>query len=259
MIIEEKTVEIKNLQQKIGMNKEETDIFKEILDVKPKFIDLEQSFSEKFEFLVNFVVDLSQKYLFSQRIITKIIRFMQDKDAEIIILRNKILMDHFTMNFYIPVKTDNIDLAMGEFINSRPSYPEVPFIRIDQGVYLFGSKVVKVKLQNNKIIVCLGGGFMSLEKFIEKYSVSEQEKFHERNQYDKTAGIKNAINESKAFLSIEDPISPIFPLTRNKTKRHETSFNTNFLDHSGSLSSSLISNKIQRSLTRKTSTLAKYS
>ena len=64
---------------------------------------------------------------------------------------------------YIPVKDDPIDLAVADF--SNVNCPDVPFVREDLGIYTFGSKRVFVKLENGKVIVRVGGGFMKIEDF----------------------------------------------------------------------------------------------
>lgn len=65
---------------------------------------------------------------------------------------------------YIPVKQDSIDKKLANFINSYqdPSKLNVLFLREAEGVYRFGSKRIYVKIENNKILIRVGGGFLSL-------------------------------------------------------------------------------------------------
>jgi len=53
----------------------------------------------------------------------------------------------------------------------------VPFTREDKGVYLFGTKRVFIKVENGKIIIRVGGGFMMIDEFVEIYTPLELEKW----------------------------------------------------------------------------------
>ena len=57
------------------------------------------------------------------------------------------------INFYIPVKTDVIDLTLGKYINNYPDRKKlkIMFMRESEGVYEFGSRKVMVKVERGKI------------------------------------------------------------------------------------------------------------
>lgn len=76
---------------------------------------------------------------------------------------------------YVPVRDDPIDVAVADFTNTN--YPEVPLVREMMGIYMFGAKRVFVKLENGRINVRVGGGFMRIEDFIKFYTPSEVEKY----------------------------------------------------------------------------------
>ena len=50
------------------------------------------------------------------------------------------------------------------------------FIRLQPGVYSFGSKKVCIKVDNGKINIRVGGGYLRIEEFLEKYTTIELEK-----------------------------------------------------------------------------------
>ena len=79
--------------------------------------------------------------------------------------------NEITFEPYNPKKNDEIDQKLGEFLNKN----KIPtkFIRIGDGCYCFGSKMITVKIHNNKLVVRIGGGFMMLEDFIKLYAVQE--------------------------------------------------------------------------------------
>ena len=49
------------------------------------------------------------------------------------------------------------------------------FIRLQPGVYSFGSKKVCIKVDNGKINIRVGGGYLRIDEFIEKYTTIELE------------------------------------------------------------------------------------
>lgn len=49
-------------------------------------------------------------------------------------------------------------------------------MRESEGVYQFGSKRVAVKVDNDKICIRVGGGYLSIDEFIDQYSTGELEK-----------------------------------------------------------------------------------
>ncbi len=50
------------------------------------------------------------------------------------------------------------------------------FQREGEGVYLFGTKRVNIRVDNNNINVRVGGGYLSVEEFIEQYTPTELER-----------------------------------------------------------------------------------
>ena len=50
---------------------------------------------------------------------------------------------------------------------------DLPIKRISAGKYLFGTKNIIAKIVNGKLLIRVGGGFMSAEEFIEQYGRME--------------------------------------------------------------------------------------
>ena len=75
----------------------------------------------------------------------------------------------------MPVKTDMIDMRIAEYINNYPdrSKMKVMFVRESEGVYKFGSKRVYIRVDKEKINVRVGGGFITIDEFIDQYSNGE--------------------------------------------------------------------------------------
>ena len=55
------------------------------------------------------------------------------------------------------------------------------FMRESEGVYEFGSKRIMVKVERDKIQIKVGGGFLSIDEFIDQYTPVELEKLERRD------------------------------------------------------------------------------
>lgn len=91
---------------------------------------------------------------------------------------NKISLDllkeikrlEFEYGFYYPsVKNDSIDIELARFINSNPERPALKslFVRVQEGVYNFGTKKCNIKIENGLLKVRVGGGYLSIEEFVD--------------------------------------------------------------------------------------------
>ena len=95
---------------------------------------------------------------------------------------------------YVPVKGDEVDMALADFLNNfhDKGKLQVMFIRLQPGVYSFGSKKVCIKVDNGKINIRIGGGYLRINEFIEKYTTVELEKSI-RDNIDPMGGDANPI------------------------------------------------------------------
>lgn len=55
------------------------------------------------------------------------------------------------------------------------------FMRETEGVYQFGSKRVAVKVDKDKINIRVGGGFLSIDEFLDQYTPAELEKIERKD------------------------------------------------------------------------------
>ena len=84
---------------------------------------------------------------------------------------------------YIPVRDDMIDRRLAEYINNYPDRQKlkIMFMRESEGVYEFGSKRVYVKVDKDKINVRVGGGYLSIDEFLDQYTPTELEKLERKD------------------------------------------------------------------------------
>ena len=73
---------------------------------------------------------------------------------------------------YIPVKNDTVDRKLAEYINNFPDRQKlkIMFMRESDGVYQFGTKKVHVRVDKDKINVRVGGGYLSIDEFLDQYT-----------------------------------------------------------------------------------------
>lgn len=63
---------------------------------------------------------------------------------------------------------------MAKYINQMNC--PLPVKRLGDGNYLFGTKKIYAKIMNGKLVIRVGGGFMSIEEFIQTYAEFEVQK-----------------------------------------------------------------------------------
>jgi len=72
---------------------------------------------------------------------------------------------------YKAVKGDQIDEMFAEALNRANL--NLPVKRISVGKYMFGSRQIMIKIINGKLVVRVGGGYMSVDEFIDQYGKIE--------------------------------------------------------------------------------------
>ena len=103
-------------------------------------------------------------------------QYFRDKDMEF-----EKLLEYWNelhrVNFkYVPVKDDHVDKKLSEFINKSMHAKRMKclFVRESEGAYSFFKKQVIMKCVEDNLIIRVGGGFMSIDQFIDQYNPLEQ-------------------------------------------------------------------------------------
>ena len=73
------------------------------------------------------------------------------------------------MFLYHPVKDDMIDQKLAAYINSAPVKlrSKMAFVRESEGIYKYGKKRVFMKIEKDQIIIRVGGGYLTIEEFLD--------------------------------------------------------------------------------------------
>ncbi|EAS04485.1 hypothetical protein TTHERM_00616600 (macronuclear) [Tetrahymena thermophila SB210] len=111
---------------------------------------------------------------------------------------------------YIPIKGDPIDSCLAQYLNNfngDKRKARTLFIREGSGVYQFGSKKVYVKIEQDKVLIRTGGGFIGLEEFLDLYTPSELEKYNRNDPLkvlNQNYSVNKKLSQSKLVNEIKE-------------------------------------------------------
>jgi len=131
----------------------------------------------------DYIINMEEKVYKSNRISLELLKQLKDAEMEIQILQAYIIDLKSRIAIYIPVKDDVIDNKLAEFINNYPerSKLKIMFMRESDGVYQFGGKKVAVKVEKGQIKIRVGGGYLSIDEFLDQYTPQELEKLERKD------------------------------------------------------------------------------
>ena len=126
---------------------------------------------------------LEDKVYRSNKVSLDLLQQLKDAEIEIESLKQYVMDLKSRIAVYIPVKDDVIDRRLAEYINNYPDRQKlkIMFMRESEGVYEFGSKRVYVKVEKDKINVRVGGGYLSIDEFLDQYTPTELEKLERKD------------------------------------------------------------------------------
>jgi hypothetical protein len=127
-----------------------------------------------------YIITQSERSLEENRHYNKLKDILEDRHYEIEALKTLVVQLRSRRPVYVSMKDDPVDSALGEYINRREDPLMVPMIREDREIYTFGTKRIFIRVEQGKIIIRVGGGFMQLEEFLEIYTPIELEKQENR-------------------------------------------------------------------------------
>ena len=205
------------LQQKINASIDSQHISRQLLKLHSNFIKSKLKFNLDSAIFVKTHVQTSYDLLNLARLFEELKEVLMERDEEIFILKD-IIAELQRRIPYVPAKDDPVDCAMAEYVNSLDEPLQIPFVREDPGIYLFGSKRIFIKLDNGKLsskiyIVRIGGGTILLDEYVDSYTNNELLKIEERRRKKSLSSNKNLMGK------IIEKISN-FLFSWRKTKKH---------------------------------------
>ena len=135
------------------------------------------------ETAAKYIEELEAKIYKSNGTALELLKNLRDCEEEIDTLKQYIVDLKSRIAVYIPVKGDTIDKKLAEYINNYPERQKlkIMFMRETEGVYQFGSKRVGLKVAKDKIEIRVGGGFLSIDEFLDQYTPAELEKLERKD------------------------------------------------------------------------------
>ena len=157
----------------------------------------------------DYIITMEEKVYKSNKISLELLKQLKDAEVEIGSLQQYIIDLKQRIAVYIPMKDDVVDKKLAEYINNYPerSKLKIMFMRESDGVYQFGSKRVAVKVEKQGIKIRVGGGYLSIDEFLDQYTPIELEKL-QRNDPLKRFSEKVAIQKTIVNMGVRES-SPI--------------------------------------------------
>ena len=142
-----------------------------------------------------------------------LLKRVRDLELEADTLKNYIIDLKARVAVYVPVKGDSVDLKVAEFVNNYPDRNKlkVMFMRESSGVYSFGSKRVNVRVEKNKIQIRVGGGYLSIDEFLDQHTPVELEKLERRDplkRFSEKIALQKTVEGHTSATSPNHSISP---------------------------------------------------
>ena len=117
----------------------------------------------------DYMADVEEKLYQSNLRNLELLRRLKQDETEIAGLKSYILELKARVAIYVPVKEDPLDVKMADYINNYPDRTKlkIMFMRESAGVYAFGTKRINVEVMQDRIKVRIGGGYLSIDEFID--------------------------------------------------------------------------------------------
>jgi len=138
----------------------------------------------------DYILQLEEKCFMANKTALELLTRIRDHEAEVETLKSYIVEMRTRIAVYIPVKSDTVDKALSEYINNYPDRRKLKlmFLRMQEGVYEFGTRRVNVKVERNSIHVKVGGGWVPIDEFLEQYIPVELERYEKIDPLNKWRG-----------------------------------------------------------------------
>ena len=130
----------------------------------------------------DFMVDLEEKVHKANSTSLALLNKLKEAEREVDILKDYIYELKSRVAIYIPVREDPVDKKLAEYINNYPdrSKLKIMFMRESSGIYQFGSRKIYVRVEKDRIIIRVGGGYLTIDEFLDIYTPIELERIERK-------------------------------------------------------------------------------
>ena len=174
---------ILRIQQELNIR---IDVESQLADARKHISDLEaqkQQLAKDLTIASDYLLEQDEKVHQANKTSLELLQHLKDAELEIDNLKAYIIELKHRIAVYIPVDSDLVDQRLAEYINNYPERNrlKVMFMRESSGVYQFGTKRVYVKVEKDKIMIRVGGGYLSIDEFLDIYTPLEIEKLERKS------------------------------------------------------------------------------
>jgi chromosome segregation ATPase len=130
----------------------------------------------------DFMVDLEEKVHKANSTSLTLLSKTKEAEREVDVLKDYIYELKSRVAIYIPVREDPIDKKLSEYINNYPdrSKLKIMFMRESSGIYQFGSRKIYVRVEKDRIIIRVGGGYLTIDEFLDIYTPIELDRIERK-------------------------------------------------------------------------------
>ena len=131
----------------------------------------------------SYIDNMEHKVYDANKTSLNLLTSLKDAEEEVETLKAYVLDLKARIAVYVPTKDDPIDKKLADYINNYPdrSKLKIMFMRESEGIYEFGSRKIAVKVERGKIEIRVGGGFLSIDEFLDQYTPIELEKLERKD------------------------------------------------------------------------------
>jgi len=131
----------------------------------------------------DYLLEQDEKVYKANQTSLELLKNLKEAELEIDTLKDYIVELKQRVAVYIPIKEDDVDKRLAEYINNYPdrSKLKIMFMRESEGIYLFGTRKIYVRVENNKIIIRVGGGYLTIDEFLDIYTPVELERLERKD------------------------------------------------------------------------------
>lgn len=178
----------KNIETELANSK------KHIQDLESQKIDL----NEQLTVASDYLIEQDEKTHGANTTNLELVGNLKKAEVEIGTLREYIAELKRRIAVYVPIDDDLVDNKLAEYINNFPDCNQlkVMFMRESEGVYHFGTRRIYIKVEQGKIIVKVGGGFLTIDEFLDIYMPLENERMERKAQVQKDTIQKETMQKS---------------------------------------------------------------
>ena len=104
-------------------------------------------------------------------------RELEEKTRELLEMKKKLV----SWEEYKREGDDQVDELMAYHMNEAEC--PIKLTRVAEGQYMFGTKKIFAKVQNDRLVIRVGGGYMRIDEFLSVYTAQELAKLKRENEY----------------------------------------------------------------------------